>query len=125
MKTPAGVDAPAGVLAIRIVRLHVSDFGHLHHRFGGEERAVYRAHVDVPAFALRRLDAGQVAHGGLTALHILRRRADDELTLERIDGVFGVRNWTVAICQPVNVVAEQFAATIIGVDVWLEPHFRI
>src|SRR5271167_5267075 len=36
-RTPAEADAPAGVPAIRIriVELHVADFGHLHHRLGG------------------------------------------------------------------------------------------
>ncbi len=86
---------------------------------------IHGAHVDVPAFLLGRLDTGQIAHGGLGALHVSRGGADDEFALEGIDSDFRVRNRPIAICQPVDVVAEQFAAAIVGVDVRLEPHFGI
>src|SRR3984957_20752777 len=73
-----------------IPSLHVADFGHLHHRFGGEERFVDRTHIDVPALTLGSFEPGQVTHRGVGALHIGGRNAYDEFTLEGIDRDFRV-----------------------------------
>src|ERR1035437_7915493 len=56
-------------------------------------------------------------------LHIVGGGADDEFALERIDSDFRVGHWTIAIREPEDVVAEQLAAAIVGIDVRLKPHF--
>src|SRR5271154_5756941 len=77
--------------------LHVADFGHLHHRLGGEERFVDRTHIDVPALALRSFEPGQVAHRGAGGLHIGGRNAYDVFALKRIDCDLRVRHRPIAI----------------------------
>jgi hypothetical protein len=57
------------------------------HRVGGEEAAINRAHIDVPALALRGFHPGQIAHRGEAGLHVGRDRVYDEGALERIDSV--------------------------------------
>src|SRR5215469_384642 len=92
---------------------------------GGKEALVDRAHVDVPALALRRLDARQIAHRRLSRLHVGRNRSDHEQPLERIDGYTRIRHWTIPIRNPVDVRTEQSATAIVGVDVRVEPDFRV
>src|SRR5271170_6123976 len=99
--------------------------GGLDHRLSGEEGLVDRAHVDVPALALRSFDAGQIAHRRLAGLHVGGNRADYELTLEGIDGYLRIGNRAIAISEPVDMRAEQLALLIVGVDVRREPDFRI
>src|ERR1035437_9933544 len=107
MLLPASYYPNRKAIRLAAALLHVSDFGHLHHRLGGEERSIHRAHVDVPAFALGRLPARQVAHRCLPALHSGGAAANDKSALKRIEGVFRVGHWTIAIREPVDVVAEQ------------------
>jgi hypothetical protein len=53
------------------------------HRVSGKEGLIHCAHVDVPALAFRRLDAGQVTHGAKPGLHVSRYRPT---TKERLNG---------------------------------------
>src|ERR1700683_1679672 len=108
-----------------IPSLHVADFGHLHHRLGGEERFVDRTHIDVPALTLGSFEPGQVAHRDAGALNVGGRNAYDVFALERIDCDLRVRHRPIAIRQPGEVVAEQLTPAIVSVDVRLEPHFRV
>src|SRR3984885_16173917 len=74
--------------------LHVADFGHLHHRLGGEERFVDRTHIDVPALAFGSFEPGQITHRGARGLHVGGRNAYDVFALERIDCGPSVRGTT-------------------------------
>src|SRR3984957_4361006 len=96
-----------------------------YHRFGGEEILVHRAHVDVPAFALRRVLPRQITHCRKTRLHVIAGRAHDELALEGIDCHLCVGHRTVAIRRPEDVGAPQRSLLVVSVDVRLEPYFGI
>src|SRR4029077_10535866 len=96
-----------------------------YHRVGGEERFVHRAHVDVPAFPLRGLGSGQIAHGRKPRLHVGRNRPNYERALERIDRDASIGNGAIPGRKPIDVVLEEMARTVVGVDVRLEPYFRV
>src|SRR5580704_3094934 len=96
-----------------------------HHRLHRAEVLVDRAHVDVPAFALGRMLAGQITHRRVIPLRVDRRRADYEFALERIDRNARIGHRPVAISQPIDMRAPQTTLLIVGVDVRLEPYFRI
>src|ERR1700735_1568929 len=93
----------------------------LHHRIGREEILVHRAHVDVPAFALRSLQPRQIAHRREAALHVGRDRAYLEFALEWVDRYARVRNRPIPIGGPPDVVEPQLTALIVFIDVWLVP----
>src|SRR5262249_137133 len=97
----------------------------LRHRLGGEEFLVDRAHVDVPALMLRGLDAGQIAHGGLSRLQIGRNRSNNEFTLERIDCDPCIRHWTVTIGEELHLSSIKLATLIVSIDVRRVHHLRI
>src|SRR5579862_9335912 len=88
-----------------------------HHRVGGEEILAYRAHVDVPALALRRLDARQITHRRKPGLQIGRDRADYKGALERIDCDLRIGYRTIARRHPVDMILEELALAIVGVDI--------
>ena len=83
------------------------------HRVGREEAAIHSAHVDVPAFVLRRTLPGQVAHRGHSRLNVGRGGAHHEFTFERIDCDARVRHRTVAVRQPVDVILPQLTVGIV------------
>src|SRR3984957_10943156 len=95
------------------------------HRVRREEVLVDRAHVDVPAFALRSLKAGQVAHSGEPALDVSRDRADFELALERINRHARIRHRTIAIGRPPDVIQPELTLLIVFIDIRLVPHLRV
>src|SRR5260370_41631655 len=92
-----------------------------YHRLDRAEVLVDCAHVDVPAFALRRVLAGQIAHRGEVALRVDRGRAHYELPLERVDRNASVASRAVTIRQPVDVRAPQRTLLVLAVDVGLAP----
>src|SRR3984957_16926220 len=97
----------------------------LYHRLGGEEILVHRAHVDVPAFALRRILPRQIAHCSETRLHVIAGRAHDELALEGINCDLRIGHWTIAIRCPEDIGAPQRSLLVVSVDVRLEPYFGV
>src|SRR5215469_7832382 len=76
------------------------------HRPGGEKVAGYSAHVDVPTFALRGFNSGQIAHGREAGFQVSTRCCDHELTPERIDGDVRFRDRPVAIGEPKEDILE-------------------
>src|ERR1700723_3329849 len=95
------------------------------HRVSREEILVDRAHVDVPALALRSLKARQVAHGREPALDVSRDRADFELALERINRHTRIGHRPIAIGRPPDVIQPELAFLIVFIDIRLVPHLRV
>src|SRR5271156_2150011 len=95
------------------------------HRPDREKLLVDRSLIDVPAFVLRRVLPGQITHGRETPLCIDRGRADYEFPLERVDRDARIGHRPVTISQPIDVRTPELATLVVGVDVGLEPHFRI
>src|SRR5260370_14483245 len=96
-----------------------------YHRLDRAEVLADSAHVDVPAFAVRRVLAGQIADRGKVALRVDRGRAHYELPLERVDRNASIGHRAITIGQPVDVRAPQMTLLVVGVDVRLEPYFAV
>src|SRR5260370_24583226 len=94
--------------------------GRRHHRFHRAEIIVDCPHVDVPAFALGRVLAGQITHGREISLRVDRRRTYYELPLERIDRNARVRHRAITEGQPVDMRAPQMTLLAVSVHLRLE-----
>src|SRR5580704_14758166 len=107
--TASSVEKEAGAIAKDDAR-RIADRSRLlrglDHRFSGEEGLIHGTHVDVPAFAFRSFDSGQVAHRRLAGLHVGGNGADHELTLEGIYSHLRIGNRAITRRQPVDVCAE-------------------
>ena len=95
------------------------------HRPHRKEFLIDRTLIDVPAFVLRRMLPRQITHRRETPLRVDRGRADYEFPFEGVDGDARIGHGPVAIGQPVNMRAPELAPLVVGVDVGLEPYFRI
>src|SRR5581483_4250744 len=94
-------------------------------RLLGEELAVDRAHVDVPAFALLGLAARKPAHRRQKRLVVAGSGAHDEFPFVGIYGYSRVLNRAIPIGKPVDVGTIQLAVRRIAVLVRREPGFGI
>src|SRR5207253_1710895 len=94
-----------------------------HHRLHSTEFLIYRALVDVPAFALRHVLPRQITHRREAGLRVDRTGTDHEVTLEWVDRDLRIRHRTIAVRHPIDVVPPELPALIVSIDIRLEPHF--
>src|SRR5262245_36051484 len=91
------------------------------HGLGGKEFPVDGAHVDIPAFALRRVRTWKITGRHQTRLHIDARCRHNERPLKWIDCNLGVWNRAVAVREQIDLGLPELALAVVAVDVRIKP----